>query len=248
MKNIFKFSVASDLHITIGQYINILGIFLIPVLIMNGTAFHWTMAAIGYVLWNNFGIFTGYHRIAAHRQIKCPEWFKRFTALCANMMCLGPAFHWVAQHIAHHAHTDTEKDPHSPIHKGFWNVVFFLPYLTDDVKYIHGRHLITDPFYKWQVQYYWLVIITFALVLLLIDPFALVYFWLVPVGLSRMTLAYLTSVVHMVPGATNNYFLGFISAGEGWHGNHHDNPRSVLYHEKYDWWGMMLNKFFNKKS
>lgn len=29
---------------------------------------------------------------------------------------------WVSVHIYHHAHSDTEKDPHSPYQKGFWRV------------------------------------------------------------------------------------------------------------------------------
>ena len=27
---------------------------------------------------------------------------------------------WAAAHRAHHQYSDTEKDPHSPKHKGFW--------------------------------------------------------------------------------------------------------------------------------
>lgn len=29
---------------------------------------------------------------------------------------------WVSVHIYHHAHSDTDKDPHSPVKKGFWHV------------------------------------------------------------------------------------------------------------------------------
>lgn len=31
---------------------------------------------------------------------------------------------WVSIHRYHHAHSDKEKDPHSPVHKGFWHVFF----------------------------------------------------------------------------------------------------------------------------
>jgi stearoyl-CoA desaturase (delta-9 desaturase) len=31
---------------------------------------------------------------------------------------------WVSVHIYHHAHSDQEKDPHSPVQKGFWRVFF----------------------------------------------------------------------------------------------------------------------------
>ncbi|MBY0515737.1 MAG: fatty acid desaturase [Bacteriovoracaceae bacterium] len=29
---------------------------------------------------------------------------------------------WVSVHVYHHAHSDTDKDPHSPVKKGFWRV------------------------------------------------------------------------------------------------------------------------------
>jgi stearoyl-CoA desaturase (delta-9 desaturase) len=29
---------------------------------------------------------------------------------------------WVSVHTYHHAHSDTEKDPHSPVQKGFWRI------------------------------------------------------------------------------------------------------------------------------
>jgi stearoyl-CoA desaturase (delta-9 desaturase) len=32
---------------------------------------------------------------------------------------------WVSVHVYHHTHSDTEKDPHSPVQKGLWNVFFF---------------------------------------------------------------------------------------------------------------------------
>jgi stearoyl-CoA desaturase (delta-9 desaturase) len=35
---------------------------------------------------------------------------------------------WVSVHIYHHAQSDTEKDPHSPKHKGFWHVFFMGAY------------------------------------------------------------------------------------------------------------------------
>ena len=31
---------------------------------------------------------------------------------------------WIGVHRIHHAHADTDKDPHSPDRLGFWSVIF----------------------------------------------------------------------------------------------------------------------------
>ena len=247
MKNYFKFSSETKTHTAINQTFNIIGILLIPVLALYGTPFEWLMCFVGYTLWNSVGIFTGYHKLATHRQFNPPKWFKWFSILCGTMAQQGPAIHWASQHVVHHAYTDTEKDPHSPVFKGFWNVAFFLPFLTEEIKPIHSRRVITDPVYRFQADYFWAILIVFCALCYIVDPFSLVYFWLVPSGLARISVFYLTAMAHKSGEPVNNDFLGFVSAGEGWHKNHHENGRALVLH-KYDWWDKFLDKYLNKKS
>lgn len=229
-------------HVSIGQWLNIIGILLIPFAIFNFTLFHWVMCLVGYFLLQNFGLGAGYHKLATHKQYSPPNWFKVFSiCICGTMAAQGPVIFWGGQHIAHHAGADTDQDPHSPVHKGFWKVVFFLPYLIDEVKPMHLRRFAADKIYRWQLNNYWMIMIVGVLLLLLIDPFSLIYLWLVPVGLARLTEMYLTAINHRHGYPKNNYFLGIMAGGEGWHKSHHDNSNRLVHH-KHDWFDKMLSK------
>ena len=35
-------------------------------------------------------------------------------------------------------------------------------------------------------------------------------------------------------GSRNNFFVGFISNGEGWHNNHHAHPNAAMHGHR--WW------------
>lgn len=54
-----------------------------------------------------------FHPVVAH--------FMRFWLWVRTAM---PTQEWVAVHRCHHAHVDTDEDPHSPIFYGIWRVVF----------------------------------------------------------------------------------------------------------------------------
>jgi fatty-acid desaturase len=60
----------------------------------------------------------GYHRVLAHRSLKLPIWLER--ALVIIGLPAGTPLQWAGNHRYHHAHTDTDRDPHSPVHYGFW--------------------------------------------------------------------------------------------------------------------------------
>jgi stearoyl-CoA desaturase (delta-9 desaturase) len=64
------------------------------------------------------------HRGQTHRSIAfapAVEHFMRFWLWVRTAM---PTKEWVAVHRCHHAHVDTEDDPHSPIFYGIWRVLF----------------------------------------------------------------------------------------------------------------------------
>ena len=64
------------------------------------------------------------HRAQTHRSIAfnpAVEHLMRFWLWARTAM---PTKEWVAVHRCHHAHVDTEEDPHSPIVFGIWRVVF----------------------------------------------------------------------------------------------------------------------------
>jgi stearoyl-CoA desaturase (delta-9 desaturase) len=67
-----------------------------------------------------FGVTAGYHRYFSHRTFRTSRFFQFLLALLATASAqLGPLW-WAATHRHHHASSDTEHDPHSPRHYGFF--------------------------------------------------------------------------------------------------------------------------------
>jgi stearoyl-CoA desaturase (Delta-9 desaturase) len=67
-----------------------------------------------------FGWEAGHHRYFAHRSFKTSRAFQCVLAcLGASSGQRGPLW-WAARHRAHHRHSDTPLDLHSPLHRSLW--------------------------------------------------------------------------------------------------------------------------------
>src|SRR5882757_3364907 len=71
------------------------------------------IAAAMYLL-TAVGITVGYHRLLTHRSFQTSKPLEYTFAVLGSMAVQGPVLSWVADHRKHHAHTDSEGDPHSP--------------------------------------------------------------------------------------------------------------------------------------
>jgi stearoyl-CoA desaturase (delta-9 desaturase) len=162
--------------------------------------------------------------------------------VCETVMLSGSAIAWVAIHREHHKHSDTEKDPHSPVFKGYWRVHFMSMFVKPKIK--HAVDLIRSPFYKFQHQYYFTINIVYALILFLLDPFAIIYAWLVPAALVWNAGSLIVSFSHKEGKATDNALLGLLTFGEGWHKTHHDNWRRKRLHS-FDLGGILIQGIEN---
>ena len=90
-------------------------------------------AIVVYFLMISIGISAGYHRLISHRGYQSPQWFKTVSLLIATLGLNASALVWGAMHREHHAHSDTEQDPHSPSFKGiiktYFGIVTYQPKL-----------------------------------------------------------------------------------------------------------------------
>src|SRR5262245_61641107 len=67
-----------------------------------------------------FGITAGYHRYFSHRTYRTSRPFQFVLAvLGCSAMQKGPLW-WAARHRDHHRHSDTPRDPHSPVLNTLW--------------------------------------------------------------------------------------------------------------------------------
>src|ERR1041384_2716497 len=64
------------------------------------------------------------HRCQTHRSIAFHPAVAHFMRAWLWLRTAMPTKEWVAVHRCHHAHVDTDEDPHSPIVFGIWRVVF----------------------------------------------------------------------------------------------------------------------------
>src|SRR5437868_14105447 len=64
-----------------------------------------------------------YHRGLAHKAVTLSPAAMRFVAVMGNWVTGLDPKGWVCMHRLHHAHSDTERDPHSPRHGGFFGIL-----------------------------------------------------------------------------------------------------------------------------
>ncbi len=156
---------------------------------------------------------------------------------------------WVACHRKHHAHSDREGDPHSPVLFGLRSILL--------KGWLHYRRSVREP---GLVQKYgrgcpndWLerkVLSRYSyigiLLMLVIDALLLGYPWGVVVWIGQLVwMPILGAVVNGIGHAwgyrnfpvkdhSRNFFpAGFLLGGEELHNNHHADPRSARFRRRW---------------
>lgn len=65
-----------------------------------------------------------FHRYHTHKGVIINKWIDMPMQVWLWMVTSMSKVDWVSVHIFHHAHSDREKDPHSPLRKGLWHALF----------------------------------------------------------------------------------------------------------------------------
>lgn len=198
------------------------------------------------------------HRALSHRAITIrPSAQVVFRVLIWLMTGIRPR-QWVGVHRKHHAFTDVEGDPHSPVLLGFWkvqlaNAVLYRKVARDGVT--TKRYAKDIPADRWDK-----LIFDHAFVGLGIGITALCLSlgWqlgLIAAGVHAVSYLALNAAINAIghsfgkksyPNtAFNNQWLAFVTGGEGLHNNHHAAPTSAklaLARREFDpaWWVIRL--------
>ena len=208
---------------------------------------HVALFVVGFVL-TGFGVTIGYHRLATHRSFETNPAVKAVLLILGSMAVQGAVTDWVANHVKHHAHSDDPFDPHSPsqgLMHAHWG---WLIHFSDIDVEKYAAALLKDRVAMW-VSMTFPAWVTAGYVI----PF-LIAGWegLIWGGLFRqfavqnVTFA-VNSVCHRYGGrpfktgdlSTNNWVVGILGLGEGWHNNHHAFPSSALHGLR--WWELDLS-------
>ena len=83
--------------------------------------FAWWMIPAG-IVFNNIVNYLYLHRVYTHKHYKFGERTDLVFQFLATMLNLSSPNIYAAVHMKHHANTDTENDPHSPIHMSLWKI------------------------------------------------------------------------------------------------------------------------------
>jgi stearoyl-CoA desaturase (delta-9 desaturase) len=200
---------------------------------------------VGLYVLRMFAICAGYHRYFSHRSYATSRVFQFILAFLSQSSAQKSVLWWAAQHRHHHLHSDTERDLHSPRHKGFWyaHVGWIFDRQSDNADLKKVADLTRYPELMWLHR--------FALV----PPAILATLTFLSAGWSGLVVGFfwstiftyhatfcINSVAHGHGGrryvtgdeSRNNWILALLTLGEGWHNNHHAYPSSVR--QGFRWW------------
>ena len=249
----------SPSRLSLGQYFNLVGIIAIHgatiYAFYRGPTLRLVLFAVASYFIRMFAITAVYHRYFAHRAYKTSRPFQLFLALLGTTATQKGPLWWASTHRVHHKHSDTERDVHSPMRRGFWwsHMGWWL-----SREHEHGDlSLIPDfaGFPELRLIEKWNVLGPLAMIgaLLAFGGFD-VFLWAYVVSTCALmhgtfTINSLSHVFGSRRYATtdtsrNNFLLAFITLGEGWHNNHHHYMSSAS--QGLFWWEIDVSFYILK--
>lgn len=205
------------------------------------------------------GVSVGFHRLLTHRGFKCSKWVEYLLTVCGCLALQGGAIGWVARHRTHHKTTDTDGDPHSPIH-GFFHA--YLGWILFQNPTIHGGaferriapDLYKDAIHRALNSWWWLpTILLIAISMWWLGLVPTLWAVCVPVVAGWHAASLVNSVCHTWgtrafasnDRSTNSWWVALLTFGDGYHHNHHIKQRSprhgiVWYQFDPSWYLILL--------
>jgi stearoyl-CoA desaturase (Delta-9 desaturase) len=196
----------------------------------------WIAFAIMFVL-VNYALGLSLHRYFAHHSFQTSRWFQ-FCLAWLSCSVFGDPIGFAGKHRLHHRFADTEDDVHSPA-QGWWHCC--IGSLLDDGRTEEeilrsARDWTRFPELLWLHRYYYVPAWTLAVLLFAIGGYRM---FVTGYVLGFLVAVHAPSAVNyfchlgdnrrfQTPDrSTNNWFLGLVLFGEGWHNNHHRYPVSA---------------------
>ncbi len=199
----------------------------------------WVEVAACLGLWVaiGLGVTAGYHRLFTHRAWDAPAPVRALLAVLGAAALENSVIAWAAAHRFHHRNVDTDDDPYNP-QKGFfyshmgWILVEGPKH--DDLDNVPD--LWKDPVCRWQHEHYLAIAVVANLLMTAGLAFVtgrvlgmFVFALLLRIVLTHHFTFLINSAAHMWGrqpwssghSARDNWFLSFLTFGEGYHNYHH---------------------------
>lgn len=228
--------------------VQIFGLYAIYLILSNSAPNWWLVGTIvGYVCIMMIGVSACYHRLLSHKGFQVHPLVKKIMLWFSAISCQGSPIFWVTIHRGyHHRYSDTDKDPHSPLH-GFWHSYMLWMFKIKDgdhnTKYVVD--LLRDRDVVFFHKYYNYIIWISHILILLLSFKVWLYFVILPAFLTFHSFAFQTSMNHSKKYGYKNHetkddsvnviWLWPFIFGEAWHNNHHGDAMNPNYGSRR-WW------------
>ncbi|AUX36515.1 MULTISPECIES: acyl-CoA desaturase [Sorangium] len=207
----------------------------------------WKLAALAAATYfvRMFAITAVYHRYFSHRSYRTSRGLQFLLALLGTTATQKGPLWWGGTHRVHHKYSDTERDVHSPLRRGFWyaHIGWWLGREHEELDLKRIPDFAGFPELRWLDRYH--VVGPLGMIALL---FALggydAFLWGYVVSTCALMHGTFTinSLAHVFGSrryattdtSRNNFWLALITLGEGWHNNHHHYMSSA--NQGFFWW------------
>lgn len=218
------------------------------------------LAAVLSWITGGLGICLGYHRLLSHASFGTWKPLRWLIAWIGQLAGEGSAIQWVATHRKHHALSDLEGDPHSPLDGPWWShALWFLPRMQAETRdELHARwapDMVRDPMYAFldRTFLFWHLALGAALYAWGHLAWGAYTGWSFVVYGMFVRLVYVLHATWLINSAThiwgyrnyettdhskNLWWVALLTFGEGWHNNHHAHPRMARHGHR--WWELDL--------
>jgi stearoyl-CoA desaturase (delta-9 desaturase) len=188
-----------------------------------------------------FGIHAGFHRWISHNSYK-PNRIVGFIICLFG--CLGFQYGpiwWASHHKKHHAHCDSLEDVHTPNKSWFLSHVGWL--VSENVSKSNKDLILkwkrTHPEIVWLNNFYGLVNVSY-LIILYFFGYSITNYYICPVVLTWHATWSTNSFCHkrspnLVCSPCDNFIVGIVNLGEGFHKEHHTCPQNVCHGFRKCW-------------
>ena len=204
----------------------------------------------------SLGLTVSYHRYFSHRSFKTSRFFQLILALWGGLSAQRGPLWWAAKHRTHHRYSDKDGDPHSPHQDSFWKAHIGWALSADSMKtdYSMVKDFKKYPELMFFNKYHDLFMLSFAGALYLFGEVinhyrpelgtsgAQLLVWIYIINtLVHVHLTFCVNSIGHLFGkkpfsehacededkSGNIAWLALLTAGEGWHHNHHTFPYSA---------------------
>lgn len=209
------------------------------------------LAVFAVLAWlsGGLGVTLGYHRLLTHRSFVTYKPIEYALAIFACLAWQGGPVQWVGTHRLHHSESDEPGDPHSPRDGFTWSHILWIVHSArtgDDPRQL-TKDIQRDPVLCWISRYWYLPQFLLAMALFFLgwkwcgSPAGGLSWVLWGICVRVVVMYHATWFVNSAAhtwgyrnfqtkdNSRNNWWVALLSFGEGWHNNHHAQPRSAAH-------------------